>query len=279
MQSGRKKRIMIACVTFETAKVTDPIMFYEINKAHIIHYLKEPLNDNTKVYQSFYNRVLEIIEEESPRKVEVEEHNARVTDFSVMLKTVLQIISDEQEASKKNDENCEIYVNISSGGADFAAAAAIASMMVPGTIPFSVGTKEYTVDIEGIKENYFVDGKPVGLTKSTFDPRQLPSYTIQMPEEHLVRGLRLLHQRNKAKTSVTSGAMVTALKDNGIWFRDVSPEKANRKTNQRQNEAVYYQRDFVDRWLKAKWVVKDELNSRYVLTEEGELTIKTFYTE
>ncbi len=279
MQSGRKKRIMIACVTFETAKVTDPIMFYEINKAHIIHYVKEPANKSTKVYLSFYERVLEIIKEDSPRKVEVVEHNERVTDFSIMLKTVLKIIGEEQNAARQNGENCEIYVNISSGGADFAAAATIASMMVPGTIPFSVGTKEYTVDIEGIKENYFKDGKPVGLTMSTFDPRQLPSYTIQMPEEHLVRGLRLLNDRNKAKLSVTSGSMVSALKDKGIWFRNVTPEKSNRKTNQRQNEAVYYQRDFVDRWLKSKWVVKDDLNSRYILTDEGELTIKTFYTE
>ena len=30
--SGRRCRVMIACVTFETAKVADPVKFYECNR-------------------------------------------------------------------------------------------------------------------------------------------------------------------------------------------------------------------------------------------------------
>lgn len=268
---------MIACVTFETTKVTDPIMFYEINKAHIIHYVRDQTQSHS-VYQSFYDRVKEIIEEESPRKVDVVEHNERVTDFSLMLKTVLDIIQSEHANAILSQEECEIYVNISSGGADYAAAAAIASMMVPGTIPFSVGTKEYTVDAEGIERNYFINGKPVGLTKTTYDPRQLPSYSIQIPEEHLVRGLRILDQRNGKKLSVTSGRMIEALKKDGLWYRDTEHGDPNKKSNQRQTEAVYYQRDFIAKWLKNGWVAKDDLNARYVLTKEGRNIIETFYT-
>ena len=269
---------MIACVTFETTKVTDPVLFYEINRAHIIHYVRDPTNQSNSVYQQFYDRVKEIIEEQSPRPVDIVEHNEKVTDFSVMLRTVLDIIQSEHAQSSSTGEQCEIYVNISSGGPDYAAAAASASMMVPGTIPFSVGTKEYTVDAEGIRQNYFIGGKPVGLTKTTYDPRQLPSYSIQIPEERLVRGLRVLDDRNGKRQPVTSGKMIAALKEEGIWYRDTENGDPNRKSSQRQTEAVYYQRDFIGKWLSNGWVEKDDLNSKYVLTNEGKNIISTFYT-
>ena len=271
MPSGRKRRIMVACVTFETTKVTDPIDYYEINRAHIIHYVKSP--EEGGVYAEFYDRVCEIISEQSPREVEVVEHNERVTDFSVMLRTVLGIIQSE----RREDPECDVYVNISSGSPEYAAAAAIASMMVPGTVPFSVNTKEYTVDIDMIPKIYYMDGKPVGLTKSTWPPKVVPSYPIDIPEEHLVRGLRILHARNEARQSVTSGRMIEALKEQGIWFRDT--EDPSRKSNRRQAEAVYYQRDFIARWLKLGWIEKEDLRNRYVLTAEGRNVIDTFYVE
>lgn len=270
LPSGRKKRIMIACVTFETAKVTEPIQYYEVNRAHIIHYVKDPAQNT--IYRAFYDRVCEIVSEESSGRVEIVEHNERVSDFSVMLRTVLGIIQDEHAS----EGDCEIYVNVSSGSPEYAAASAIASMMVPGTVPFSVGTKEYTVSDDMIEEIYFRDGKPVGLTKSTWEPKTLPSYVIDIPEEHLVRGLRILNQRNEAKQSVTSGRMVQELKDRGLWYRDT--EDPSRKSNQRQAEAVYYQRDFIGKWAANGWIRKDELRNRYVLTDEGLNIIGTFYT-
>lgn len=275
MPSGRKKRIMVACVTFETSKVVEPALYYEINKAHIIHYVKDPDSESGKIYDSFRRRVCERLESESPREVEIVEHNERVSDFSVMLRTVLSIIQMENSG----EEGCEIYVNISSGSPEYAAAATVASMMVPGTIPFSVNTKEYTVSTDRIRDVYFVDDQPVGMTKTTYPPRTMPIYAINIPEEHLVRGLRILGHRNEVKLSVTSGRMVEALKEAGLWYRDTESDDPDRKANQRQTEAVYYQRDFISKWLKNGWIVKDDLRNRYVLTESGTTVIGTFYTD
>lgn len=275
LPSGRKKRIMVACVTFETSKVVEPALYYEINKAHIIHYVKDPDSESGKIYDSFRRRVCERLESESPREVDIVEHNERVSDFSVMLRTVLSIIQMENSG----EEGCEIYVNISSGSPEYAAAATVASMMVPGTIPFSVNTKEYTVSTDRIRDVYFVDDQPVGMTKTTYPPRTMPIYAINIPEEHLVRGLRILGHRNEAKLSVTSGRMVEALKEAGLWYRDTESDDPDRKANQRQTEAVYYQRDFISKWLKNGWIVKDDLRNRYVLTESGTTVIGTFYTD
>lgn len=275
LPSGRKKRVMVACVTFETAMVVEPALYYEINKVHIIRYLRDPDSEKGRIYDSFCQRVCTLLREESPRDVEIEIHNERVSDFSVMLRTVLSIIQGEMAG----EEGCEIYVNVSSGSPEYSAASTVASMMVPGTIPFSVTTKEYTVSTDHIKDVYFVDGEPVGMSKSTYPPRIMPKYTISIPEEHLVRGLRILHERNQAKQPVTSGRMVQALKDAGLWYRDTETDDPVKKPNQRPTEAVYYQRDFITKWTRNGWIVKDELRNRYVLTDDGINIINTFYVD
>ncbi len=91
LPSGRKKRIMVACVTFETAKVVEPALYYEINKTHIIHYVKDPTSDSGRIYNSFYQRVCSMLE--NARDMEIVVHNERVSDFSVMLRTASQSYS------------------------------------------------------------------------------------------------------------------------------------------------------------------------------------------
>ena len=42
---------------------------------------------------------------------------------------------------------------------------------------------------------------------------------------------------------------------------------------------MYYQRDFISKWLRNGWIVKDELLNRYVLTDSGRTAIGTFFTD
>ncbi|MBR6204867.1 MAG: hypothetical protein IKQ60_07480 [Candidatus Methanomethylophilaceae archaeon] len=271
MSSGRKRRIMIACVTFETAKITEPIEFYEANRIHLIRYSKDP-DDKEIIYNLFYERVVELVGQMG-RDIEIVEHNEVVFDFRTMLRTVLEIIQSEN----RKEEGCEIYVNVSAGTSEYTAASTIASMMVPGTVPFTVNSREYTVDSSRIKDLYFIDGKPVGLTKVSSEPMVLPSYTIDIPEEHLVRALRILDDRISSRLPANSTHMVDALKDAGIWYRDIEPKDGD-KASARQTEAVYYQRDFIYKWLKNGWIAKSDRNGKYVVTELGRRVLDTFYT-
>jgi len=175
LTSGRKERIMIACVTFETTKITDPAMYYEATRVHIIHSASDKYRDS--VYWDFFDEVCEKLKK-NREDIEIIDHNmVRVSDFALMLKTVLGIIEDE----RKDNSECDIYVNVSAGTSEYAAAAAIASMMEPGTILFSVGTAKYMVPEDKVKEYFYREGKPVGLTDTTKDPNRLASYFIQKP--------------------------------------------------------------------------------------------------
>ena len=264
--SGRRCRVMIACVTFETAKVADPVKFYECNRVHILHYTKEGA-PRRNVYREFYDETCRLIHEQNGDCIEIEEHNGSVSNFSRVLASILAIIETEQKKGL-----CDIFINISAGSPEYSAAAAIAAMMSENVIPFSVNSKAYSVaSEEDIRKAYYIDGRPVGLTVSTYDPRAMPKYSIDKPPEHLVRGLRILHQRNEGKLRSKSTNIVPILKEKGLWFRDES------ESDRKQSDAVNFHRDFVSKWLERGWVVKDELRKKFVLTDEGVNIIETFY--
>lgn len=267
MGSGRERTVMIACVTFETVKVTDPVKFYKCDRVHIIHYVKD--SQKGSVFQEFYDRVCETILADNKDAEIVEHSKESVNNFSLMLSRVLSIIEQEQKES-----GCRIYVNISSGSPDYTAAAAIGSMMSENVIPFTVNSKGYSIGTEEkIRDAYFKDGKPVGLTTETYPPKALPMYAIEKPPEHLVRGLRVLNDLNSKKLKSKSSGIVPILKEKDIWFRDESD------SNQRQSDAVQYHRDFVSKWVEKGWVRKNELTKKYEVTIEGEMILDTFYKE
>ncbi|MDR2866237.1 MAG: DUF6293 family protein [Methanomassiliicoccaceae archaeon] len=267
MPSGRKERVVISCVTFETSKITDPIIYYEATKVHLIHYTS-PSNKRNRIYNEFYEQVCKLIRENLP-EAKIVEHIETVFDFTAMLRTVLKIL--------RTEENADVFVNTSAGTSEYTAASVIASMMVSNSIPFSVGTKEWTIPNDEIKDRFYRDGVPVGLTSATRPPRVLPRYRIDVPEEHLVAGLRIMDEKNR-KDEPTSGTFViNSLKKNGIWYRKERSKDTD--IEKKRYDSVCYQRDFVDKWKELGWIKKDKKTNKYYVTEEGEIVLDTFFVD
>jgi len=267
MPSGRKERVVISCVTFETFKITDPICYYEATKVHLIHYTSQS-NERNLIYEEFYEQVCKLIKDGLPR-VKIIEHQEVVFDFTTMLRTVLKILAAE--------DNADVYVNVSSGTSEYTAASVIASMMSPNAIPFSVGTKEWTIPNDEIRKKFYKDGVPVGLSLSTRTPRVLPHYRIDVPEEHLVAALRVLDEKNKKDEPVSGTFIIDSLKQCGIWYRKEKP--AESLEEKKRYESVCYQRDFVDKWKENEWIEKDKRTKKYCITDRGKIVLDTFYVE
>lgn len=264
---GRIKRVMIACVTFETVKVSDPVAYWGTNRIYLIHYIRDPQDPRVSVYQEFYDRTCELIRQASP-DAEIVDINRDVSDFTVMLRTVASIICQERAAP---GEPPEIFVNIASGPAEYTAAAAIASMMADGVRPFFVKAETFQVPREKIREVYYENGKPVGMTRAVKRVECLPDFTIETPDERLVRALRVFAARSDAGQAVTAQQMAAALKAAGCWSRRSEGANAN-------NEAVYYQRSYVDSWLAAGWVErKGGRRSGYAVSGKGRVILATFF--
>ena len=295
-KTGRKEKIMIACVTFDTVLVTDPVEYYGADVIHLIHYVKDPEKYKGTVYQEFFDRVCEIIgskkhirivknndvllkdiiKDRKQDEIIIIDHHEKVFYFDDMLRCVLGILETSDPV------NNDVFVNISAGTSEYTAAAAIASMMKPGTVPFTMNTKSFTVEDEKIRETYYKDDKPVGLTKETYEtPHSVPYYRIDIPDKRLVRGLRVLYDLSEGgRRSIKAPTVIAILKEKGIWYRDIIAEKGDMRTESdiKRTEAVYYQRDFIYKWVDKGWIMKNEFK-RYILSPDGENIINVFYTE
>lgn len=260
MDSGKRRRVMIGCVTFETIKVYEPVFHYNTDIVHLIHYVKNPESPEGKVYSSFY--------EETKQKIETNdrtiiEHNSDVNDFPTMMKILTGIMTEEYS----NYPNTDIFVNISAGSSEYVAAATIVSMMFEKAICFAIRTKEYTVKIDQIPSIYYENDKPIGLTKSVYTPSIVPKITIPLPDEKLVKGLWIYINSN-----MRAGTVIQKMKEEGIWIRD-----SNDSTNVEKYDSVYYHRDFISKWIEEGWVTKDKYRNRYNITDKGRRILDIFY--
>lgn len=254
---------MIACATFEVSKIIEPLRFHGTRRIHIIHYVKDNSEKNS-IYQEFYDEVCRQITDIGG--VEIIEHVAKVYDYATMLSTIVRIFREETADL--------IRVNISSGTSEYAAAAMMASSMYSKAQPFSVRTREYSVDQENLRDLYSVDGRLVGLTKTVYGPKPVESFSVLAPDFELVRCLGILQCADKDKVPATAAYMIDRLKCCGAW--SYVPESRSKRTPLEQRETMYYKRHYVDNLLAKGWIRKDAGKTRYSLTSDGKAILNVF---
>ena len=260
MSSGRKERILISCVSFEVAKIVDPAIYYEATRVHLIHYGKE------EVYQEFYDEVVKRLDEGLPKATVIEYGDDPIFDFERMMNLVLRIIRVEQ----KEYPSADIYVNISAGPSEYCAASLIASMMMKNITPFNVSSEKYQVPLSKIKDVFYEDGRPIGMTKTTREPNAFSTYAIQKPDEKLVLGLGLLDEQMANKRPTSAPVMIPLLAENGlIDYTKTDFGKPDQKST------MNYQRNFIDRWLSNGWVEKVS-KREMMITDEGRTILDVF---
>jgi hypothetical protein len=258
-------RVAAACVTFETVKVTSPIAYMgKVDRVYLLHYIRSDEMGVENIYGSFYQEVVRQLREEQGIE-DIRPIRVKVYRFPDVLQEMVKMLSTER------DEGNTVYVNISAGPNEYAAAAAIASMMVDNARPFTVGTEDFQVPEEDLTI-YFEGDTPVGMSKKVFDPRDLPCFHIDMPEEDVVRGLRVLKDRLEKGHRTSYAAMIGALKEKGCWERP--PEEDSRGVT--QSEKMYYSRHFIHEWMENKWVGRDR-RGRLELTDDGRTVTEVFY--
>lgn len=269
----KMRRVMIACVTFDTARISTPVEFYGSNVVYLIHYVRDKSPDN--IYQQFYDETVRLIKAANPG-AEIDEVSARVYVFEDMLKAVSGIIYREKERADKNKGKLEIRVNLSAGSPEYITAAGIASMMNKDVEPFFVATGEYKLgsDPEKLKEVYFDQetGRPVGIVKSVRDVVDMPPFTVDMPDEKLVKALREYAKLIEEDATVSSMEVIDLLQKKGLWTK-----KNHIDGN---SDTVYYQRKYIDVWIAHGWIERiGGKRSGYRLTENGRIIIDSLWND
>ena len=264
MKLNVRKRVAISCVTFETVKIVKPICYLgRVDRVYLLHYERPDPEKERLVYLEFYDEVVRQLKEEGACG-EILERNVKVYRFKDVMAELMSILRAERR------EGNDIYINVSAGTSEFVTAATIASMMIDRVTPYTVGTKDYTVDDKDLKV-YFDGDRPVGIAKDVYDPNILPTFHIEMPPDDLVRGLKVLKEKRDKGHHITYVSMIEALKAVGCWKRDETKEIKDRD----QAEKMYYARHFIEEWVQRGWVDKDQ-RGRPSLTEDGVMVIEVF---
>lgn len=278
---SQRKCVVLSCVSFETSMIVEPTVSYGADEVHLFHYVREPDNETGRIYTEFYEEVCSQIRYKLPQVNIVEHAEDPVYDFQLMLRDLLQTVADIRSRPESDEDgyvgpDSDILINSSAGTSEFSAAAIIASMMSPGVNSFTVGTREYTIRTEDIRNIYYRSGKPLGLTEHTYAPKTIPNFDIMMPEENSVRALRSFHKRSLEGKGLSASCMIQQLKDDGLWNYRAAPNE--KKTDPKQKETMYYQRHYLDRWVANGWIEKPSNYGKYRLTDTGIIVIKTFFT-
>lgn len=273
MVSGKKDRVVISCVTFEVAKIVQPVEYYEATRVHLLSTSTEG-----SVYREFLDEVCRRIGEYS-KKTQIVKHitqwdgenyDFNVSDFGSVMREILCII--QGEIAEHGENNVEIYVNISAGTSEYSAASLIASMMYHDqTIPFTVSSTEYAVSGDMVKQVYYRDGVPVGQTLQCKDPMALSTYRIDKPDRDKVLALGIMKEQIE-KGDSCAARMMQILNEKGL-FDDYSTKEYNNKPEQK--DIMKYQRNYIDFWLENRWVEKQS-KRKYRITELGEEVLSIF---
>lgn len=290
------KRVMVACVTTEVVKITDPAIKLNVDIIHLLNYVKKADSDDLdqiareELFEAVYQENIKVLKEAG---IKVKEHrDAPIFIFDEFFRTIYEILADEKKWGSA------VYVNISSGPPEYSAAAAIASMMVDGVELFTVGAKAsgYTVPFERQKGLLMHDGKLVGSAFDVHKPIKIDKFPLPTPDLKMLRALKIFGTIPEAKRSnvtvireliknkewrfsssdenCTIGTSVEFEGSDGKMMDGIDKEQYSKRQNK---EAVQYQRAYIDYWKENGWIEKSEINGkRYKLTKTGRRYVDIF---
>ena len=262
-ESGKKTTTVISCTTFETVKVSDPVIFYEADRAHII-YMASEKPDKRDFYEGLVDEIRRQIL--SKRDVEIIAHNSVVYRYGVMLRLINDIIRQEKE---RFGRFVDIYVNISSGSSEYAAAAMTACMMNPEAIPFTVRVKEHNIPLEKYRSLMEKDA-PFGIAKSVYDPRMVETFNIEPPQEEMVRYLAFF--TSIEDQPLTNASIIRMMGEAGVWRYDPKDGKEKGK----QAASMQFRRTVLEPLTDKGWLEKGPTKNRWKITPSGRAILDIF---
>lgn len=296
--SGKVDLVMVACVAREVTMIVQPAIFYRVSRVHILNYVLNKKRNEAEVKRA---KIYEDVRDEVCRRLRAEDievvlHDSRPTyRFNEMMREVFGILSEER------DRHSTVFVNISGGTSEYAAAAAIASNMFDNTQLFNVGAKNSVESADELRASITKNGMIIGSTDEVLDPYSIEGFRIEPPDPKLLEALSVFAKIPIEKR--TNTRVVHELIERGIWkgldenssrwvrikgtSLEILDEINGRPTNndlyhrRRNSENVRYQKMFIDKWKAKGWIEQDNRygSRKYDLTKEGRMHLQIFRNE
>lgn len=297
--TGRRDRVMVACVVEDVVMIVKPAKAYGVDRIHLISYVKKGNDEASRKREGYYQSFLDAVEGDLTKAgIPFEVHpDAETYKFDMMMGVIYNIVRKERA------RNSIVYVNTSGGTSEYAAAAMLVSMMFDETTAFNVGGKREasTVDYDAMRESRTSKGKLVGKYADVYDPFKLTTFPVSPPDLNLLAGMKVLDSIPLKKR--TNAEVVRKMIECGVWRRfkpdrgrderiedtslelagmdstsaraSVDPEEFKKRKNK---ELKQYASDYLQKWEENGWVEKDPTSyqDRYSLTVAGRTILGIF---
>ena len=263
--------IVISCVTTETVMVSSPSIFYKADEIHLFEYTRDPGTARAKLYEGHYRSVCNQIRDSLPDCKITEHSDDPVYDLPRMVRGLSFLYSQIM----KEHPDAEVHANLSSGPSEFIASLGIFAFLNPEVKLFKVPTKRYTVDAEEFMLQYYDEkGEAVGLFREVYEPKPVPTVTLDGPDEVLVRSLRIYGQLLDRGEEPTGPAMVSLLEEKGL--RICSRKNPKKRCCEHTLDRNNYYRNYAIIWKMLGWIEDSDLREHNSLKLTGLIVLASF---
>jgi len=235
-------RVHVVPLGYEHVRITKPAIEMRADKVYLIYHE----GDDPEDYPDYYENIKEDLREAG---IEVDE--SRAADIF----DLYQALGEIAEIIKENEEH-EVYVNLTSGGKVTAIAGMIACMVTGSGKPFYVRATEYGQNTS----------EPVARNATSVS--QLPTYPIEAPSEEELLVLEFISEEGP----VSKGDCIEFAEKNSIEPLSNHEDKDRRGLYRLLDNRILnplYERGYVE--------IEKKGRMKYVeVTEEGQNTLEAF---
>ena len=262
MSSGRRETVMIFCATPLSRLYLAPLGHYRPDTVHAFI----PNRDDAV---SSVSREVFSSSKKDIGSCDIIEHSIDTSDYNSVLGEIIEITTSLQ---KEYEDDLDIFINITSGTPEFAAAGMFASML-----PLSVTAFKIDVDCSMSPEEL---SKIMGGINDSLDISSFERVTClknDVPDDEMISFLTVVRDLLKVTKYPKERDIINALKKADAWSYDPYKKDSRGRTTLEEKEERYLERNYMTKALENGWLEKPSPRTMR-LTRSGEAYIGVYAT-
>ncbi len=260
MSSGKRETVMIFCASPLSRLYLAPLSHYRPDIVHVL------IGDRDDTVSSVARMVFSS-SKSSIGSCEVIEHSIDTSDYNTVLGEIIGITTGLQ---REYGDDLDIFINITSGTPEFAAAGMFASMLPLSVTAFKADV-DCTLSPEGLSA--IADGLNGSIGISGFE--RVTCLKNDGPDDEMIAFLSVVRDLLRGTRYPKERDIINALKAADAWSYDPYKKSGYGRTSLEDKEERYLERNYISRALENGWLEKPTPRTMK-LTRSGEAYIGVY---
>ena len=261
MSSGKRISVLVFCISPVKELYLGPIEHYEPD---LIYALVDPGDGNTEKFQ---RDQYDSLKKEFKCR-DINDLSVDTRDYNEVLATLVDL---KKSLNSQFGDRLDLFINISSGTNEYAAAAMFASMLPEPSTAFRV-------DVSDSRLSYETISGISGTLSDSLDfsePERYPVHTQQNPDEEMAAFLSIMKALLTVSRSPRRSDVIDQLKAAGFWSYDPQRKTNSGRSDLDDKENMYLKRHYIDPAVKNGWL-ECPCRNVFRLTELGRSYISIY---